>query len=322
LSVELTEQQKQLCNILQKGVAICERPFGEIAAAMEVEERVVLGEISNLKEKGVIKRIGPVLNWRALGWESTLVAAHVPQKKLVEVAKAVNLLEGVSHNYLREHHYNMWFTLLAKSMEEIESILAGLSSRFDVELHSLAARRVFKLGIYFDAKEEKRNAPVSIQESVDCAAVELGDVEKEVLSRLANDLPLVGNPFEFLCRGKLKKAEVLRVLQQLIEKGIIRRIGGIVDQRKLGFVANVLFAAEVGEEKLEETANVLTKSDLVSHCYERRTFDGWPYNLYAMMHAKNMDEIDKWIANKQIKCFKLLPTTAELKKQPVKYLLI
>jgi len=134
---------------------------------------------------------------------------------------------------------------------------------------------------------------------------------------------LTSEPFDFLCSESLEREDVLRIITELIEKGVIRRIAATVAHHKLGFVANVLFAGEVPQDRIVEAGEKLARFGMVSHCYERKTFGDWPYNLFAMMHGRSMGEIqraiDKFTEAEKIDSFELLPTVAELKKQPVRY---
>ena len=110
--------------MLQEDLPICWQPFDDLAKYLGTEEKTLLHQAEQLKKMGVIRRIAAFINYRALGLISTLIAAHVPQENIQAVAKAVNALENVSHNYLRQHHYNLWFTLQAPSTREIELILS------------------------------------------------------------------------------------------------------------------------------------------------------------------------------------------------------
>jgi len=110
-----------LCNLLQDGLPICKRPFADIAVKIGCDQQKIIELLKGLEEARIIRRIGALINYRALGKTGTLVAAHIPKKNLAEAAEAINALEGVSHNYLRQHHYNLWFTLQADSPEQIES---------------------------------------------------------------------------------------------------------------------------------------------------------------------------------------------------------
>jgi len=323
LTLHLTKLQKQLCNILQKGLPICARPFAEIAKDLDSSEEEILEQTRRLKNAGIIRRIGALLNYRALGMISTLVAAHIPQEKIQEVAEVVSSLENVSHNYLRTHYYNLWFTISAQTDEQIDSVLAGLSSRFGIDFHSLPARRVFKLDVRFDAVSDSDLSLEDVEEIPKSEAVELDENQKLILSKLQNDLDVTAEPFAFLCSDGLGTADVVRIITELINKGVIRRIAGVVDYRKLGFVANILFAGRVPPSRAIEVGKRLARFRMVSHCYQRETFEGWPYNLFAMMHSRNISQIQR-VINKFTKAggidsFQLLPTAAELKKQPVKH---
>ena len=325
MSLNLTEQQKQLCNLLQQGLLICPRPFREIAKSLNVDEAAVLREVERLRALGVIRRLGAIINYRALGMISTLVAAHIPQPNLQKVVEAVNALDNVSHNYLRQHYYNLWFTLLADSAEQIDIVLSELSARFNADFHSLPAERIFKLDARFNTEENKRSFE-SVEKLLTEEVVTLKEQQKMILSKLQSELEPVARPFDFLCsqeQDRLKAEDVLGIITELIDKGLIRRIAAVLDHRKLGFIANVLFAAEVSQQQILRTAEALAGLQVVSHCCQRKTFEDWPYNLFAMMHGKSMADTDRVINRfaeaEKIDSFQLLPTTAELKKEPVKY---
>ena len=322
MSLRLTKLQKQLCNARQDGLPICSRPFDDLAKFLDSDEKTVLQEIRHLNREGFIRRISALINYRALGRASTLVAAHIPQENLQEVIEAVNSLRDVSHNYLRKHYYNLWFTFQAESPGQIGVMLSNLSARFDIDFHSLPVKRIFKLDVRFDTESEGQLSQ-DVEEIPESEAVELNESEELILSKLQDDLEPIAKPFDFLCSEGLGGEEALRVIAELIDKGVIRRIAAVVDHRKLGFVANVLFAGEVSQDKVIEAGKALARFRVVSHCYERRALKDWPYNLFAMMHGRSIGEIqrvvDKFIEAEKIDLFELLPTTAELKKQPVKH---
>jgi DNA-binding Lrp family transcriptional regulator len=322
MTLRLTKLQKQLCSILQDGLPICQRPFDDIAKFMGTTEQIVFQQIATLKQAGVIRRLGALINYRTLGFSSTLVAAHIPQENLPEVTAAVNSLENVSHNYLRTHYYNLWFTLQTASPEEANIVLAKLSARFGLDFHSLPVERIFKLDVRFDP-DNQNELPDSTPQVPTYEIVHLNENEKLLLTKLQDDLQVIARPFDFLCSKDLAIEDTLRILTKLIDKGVIRRIAAVVDHHKLGFVANVLFVAKVSPDRIVKAGNALAHFGIVSHCYQRRSFENWPYNLFAMMHSRSMGEIqrtiDKFTQSQKIDSFELLPTAAELKKQPIKY---
>ncbi len=327
MNLRLTKLQKKLCNELQKGLPVCSRPFAEIAKDLNCDEKTVLQQTRELKDAGIIRRICALINYRALGIVSTLAAAHVPQDNLQAVAEAVNSLNGVSHNYLRDHYYNLWFTLQARTAAEIDLTLSNLSGRFGINFYSLPVKRTFKLAVRFDAENEDQ----TVLEGAELDATpkstnrpwQGSDSGKLILSKFQDELAITSEPFAFLCGGGVRTEDVLRIIKELIDKGVIRRIAAVVDYRKLGFVANVLFAAEVPQDRVVKAGKRLARSGIVSHCYERETFENWPYNLFGMMHGRSMGQIQR-VVNELVKAekidsFQLLPTKAELKKQPVKH---
>lgn len=322
MSIQLTVLQRRLCNLLQSGIPICRRPFGKMAAALGASEDEVLKSIRKLKDEGIIRRIGALINHRALGKVGTLAAAHIEDAQLPGVIEAVNKLEGVSHNYLRKHHLNLWFTLQADSEKQIRMKLSELACDLGVDFYNLPVEKVFKLNVRFDAEDEGRVLPGDFMEDTKAGMAELSDLEKLVLGRLQKPLEPVVQPFDALCDKDLKIEGVLEVISCLINKGVIRRIAAVVDHKKLLFVANVLFVAKLRAERIDEAGRRLAGFGIVSHCYQRRTAEGWPYNLYAMMHGRSMGQIqhvlDKFITDEVIEDFELLPTETELKKEPIK----
>jgi len=308
--------------VLQDGLPICSGPFDDLARYLATDEKTLLQQTEELKKLGVIRRIRAVINYRALGMTSTLVAAHVSEENLQGVVEAVNTLENVSHNYLRKHHYNLWFTLQARKSQQIDLTLSKLSGRFGIDFHSLPVVRVFKLDVRFDA-ESQGQLLHDVEQAPEGDKVELNAEQKRVLSRLQRDLDLVPEPFDYLCGDCLRREDVLRIITELVDKGVIRRIAAIVDYRKLGFVANVMFCSEVPQDRVIVAGDRLAHFTAVSHCYERKTFEGWSYNLFAMMHGKSMGEIQHVITQfteaEDIDSFDLLPTAAELKKRPIKF---
>ncbi|HUT30704.1 MAG TPA: hypothetical protein VMX13_12995 [Sedimentisphaerales bacterium] len=322
MSEQLSTLQEKLCNALQEGLTICPRPYADLAEFLGSDEERILREVRELKQSGIIRRIGAAINARALGRVSTLVTAHVPDEDIPAVARAVNALEGVSHNYLRKHYYNLWFTLQGSSGTEIERTLANLSGRLGIDFHSLPVIRMFKLDVRFDAEGEGRAQTAEAVKVPGDMVAELSEDEKHVLSGLQGELEATAKPFDFLCKGGMSERQVLGIIVGLLEKGVVRRIGAVLDYRRLGFTANVMFCCSAPAQAAARAGENLARFRVVSHCYERRTFEGWPYNLFAMMHGRSMGEIqqvvDKFTGSEAIDSYELLPTQAELKKRPVR----
>jgi len=320
VSVALTDFQKRLCNLLQEGLPLCAEPFAEVARLLDSTEAEALRQTRELKQSGIIRRLSVSLNHRALGMASTLVAAHVPADELDRVGMAVNALAGVSHNYLREHHYNLWFTLQARSPGRIDDTLNDLRGRFGIEFHSLPVTQVFKLDVRFDLEDDD----VLTHEVYDVPGTECVPLRAEhrrVLDGLQGGIEVTSRPFDTLLGGTAAREDVGALLVELKTLGVLRRIAAVLDHRRLGYTTNVMLAVEVPPESLAETGQRLARFRAASHCYGRRTFEGWPYNLFAMLHARSKTTIERMVreftAAAEVRSYCLLPTTAELKKQPV-----
>ncbi len=146
----LDDLDRAILNQIQSFFPIASRPYREVGAQLGVSEEEVLRRVRRLVEEGVIRRIGANFNSRKLGYTSTLVAARVPPEQMDRFVAAVNRYAGVTHNYLRRHTYNIWFTLIAESTDKLEQIIQEIAADTGVtEIFSLPARRIFKIQVDF-----------------------------------------------------------------------------------------------------------------------------------------------------------------------------
>jgi DNA-binding Lrp family transcriptional regulator len=318
--VRLTDFDKCLCNTLQNGLPLTRRPYDKIAQILKSSETKVIEHTRKLIKLGVIRRLGVSVNWRAIGKESTLVTAHIEQKYLKKVIAAVNKLRGVSHNYLREHYFNLWFTLRADSQKEIDTILKKLSKRFGVKFHSLPAVRLFKLDARFDAKSggrrllfEKTQDP---RPKTQDSQVNIREIDKRILERLEGGLKVVKRPFDFLGKDDFEVYDALIHIGEMMQEGVIKRLGAMVNHHTLGFTANAMFVCKVDKAHVVKVGRRLAKLPMVSHCYQRQVFKGWLYNLFAMCHSRSLDAIrkstEKFIQEEHLSNWELLTTSRRL----------
>lgn len=146
---ELDSLDKAILNEIQSHFPIVSRPYAEVGDRVGAPEAEVMRRVQAMMESGVIRRIGANFTSRKLGYTSTLCAAHVPEERLAHFVEVVNRYPGVTHNYLRRHHFNVWFTLIAESVERLDQILAEISAASGVEVLSLPAQEVFKIKVDF-----------------------------------------------------------------------------------------------------------------------------------------------------------------------------
>jgi len=147
----MDDLDRKLLNRLQKGFPIVSEPYRKIGEDLGISEDEAFSRVKRLKEEGVIRRIGAVFEPDRLGFVSTLCAARVPGECLEAFVRAVNAFEGVTHNYERNHPYNVWFTVIAPSREEIDRILRELREKTGIsDILDLRAVNKFKVDATFE----------------------------------------------------------------------------------------------------------------------------------------------------------------------------
>ncbi|MBU3153981.1 Lrp/AsnC family transcriptional regulator [Clostridium estertheticum] len=145
---------KNLLNLIQSNFPIESRPFLKIANELNISENQVIDMIKDLKNDGYIKRIGGIFDSRKLGYSSTLCAIKVPLDRITEVADIINSYNGVTHNYIRNHSYNMWFTVIAPSIVEVKEFLNDIKIKTDInDIIELPVVNLFKINVVFNIKE-------------------------------------------------------------------------------------------------------------------------------------------------------------------------
>ena len=141
---------KKIINRIQGNFPLTSEPYKQLARELELSEEELLNRLKMLKEEGIIRRLGAVFDSQKLGFCSTLVAMQVPDDKIEETAEVVNAYPGVTHNYLRDAEYNMWFALIAESPQRIEQILEEIRQKTGVEkIRNLPALELFKIKVNF-----------------------------------------------------------------------------------------------------------------------------------------------------------------------------
>lgn len=140
---------RQLLDIIQTGFPLTPRPYADLGQRLGISEEEALERVRALKRSKIIRRLGANFQSAKLGFVSTLCAAKVPLEKMDDFVARVNACPGVTHNYLREHAYNIWFTLISPSREEAQATLDGLSAATGVSILNLPATRLFKIRVDF-----------------------------------------------------------------------------------------------------------------------------------------------------------------------------
>lgn len=318
---------KQLLNEIQWQFPLVDRPFLEISKRYNVSEDEVLERIKILKRIGLIRQINAIFDTRRLGYKSTLVAFSVLQDKLDQVANEVNRHPGVSHNYERNHEYNMWFTLAVPPFGDMKRDLEHMASLDGVTKYRvLPTLRLYKIGVKLDVLNQDPSDPKPTEElkTVSQAKFTVTDLDKKFIRVLQEDIETTAEPFKKSAGALgITTGELFAKAKEYEQLGVIRRFAAILRHRDAGFSANGMVVWKVPEDKIDEVGYKLATFPQVSHCYRRPVFYDWPFNLFSMVHARTLKAAERIAESMssavKIKEYSILFSTREFKKQRVKY---
>jgi DNA-binding Lrp family transcriptional regulator len=157
--MELDNLDRSILNVIQSGFPVAPRPYEEIGRQTGLSEDEAFARVMNMKNNGIIRRIGASYDSRGLHFTSTLCSVKVPPEKIEQAVKVINRYPEVTHNYQRNHAYNVWFTLIAESKERIENILSEISAETGIgEIRNMPATKKFKIKVDFKFKNGDGNA--------------------------------------------------------------------------------------------------------------------------------------------------------------------
>ena len=289
----LEELDGKILSTIQTRFPVAARPFDVLAKELGIRGDEVLRRVARLRGDGVIRRLGAVFDSRRLGYRSTLVAARIPHKMLPGVVQIINRLAGVTHNYRRNHAYNLWFTLTAESEEVVEGIIEDVRQRTGIaDFHSLPALAVYKIRAVFGNDEPLCTPVAAGTRGQGDQEVSLDHAQKQLVRLLQEDLPLEPEPFAKLA-GQLgwPSERVIEQVKEWLAAGVIRRFGAVVAHRRMGFLANGMAVFRVADDVVDKVGRRLAEHREVSHCYRRPPLDDFPYNLFAMIHGRSEEEV-------------------------------
>jgi len=318
----LDEIDRQLLDEMQASFPLERRPWDTLGEIVGIPGREVLARVRALKSMGIIRQISPIFDTRALGYRSSLVAAAVEPGRLEDAASVVNEHPGVSHNYEREHRFNLWFTIAVPPGRSLEEEVARLAGEAGIrEYRLLPTIRMFKIGVQLKmssgsvrkarGRKRKQSPPLT-------------DRDKMFVRVLQDDIPLIEEPFgDAAVRLGVGQEEVLSWLRLAQENGWMRRFAAVLRHRKAGFVANGMVCWRVPEDRIEQIGAAAAAFPEVSHCYQRPTYPDWPYNLFTMIHGKSKAECEE-IARRisaatGARDYTILYSVREFKKERIRY---
>ncbi|HEX2014455.1 MAG TPA: Lrp/AsnC family transcriptional regulator [Nitrososphaera sp.] len=324
---QLDSVDKKLLNEIQWVFPLADRPYLEIASKHGISEQDVMRRITSLKKMGLIRQINAIFDTRRLGYKSALVAFAVEPDKLDQVAEKVNEHPGVSHNYERNHEYNMWFTLAVPPGSDMKQDLDKMAALAGVvKYRVLPTLKLYKIGVRLDMVNEDAEQPKPTDEvkEMNPEKVQLTERDKEFIRELQKDLAVVQEPFKDLADNLcITTKELFAKAKEYESIGIMRRYAAILRHRDAGFVANGMVVWSVPEDKIDEVGFKLAAFPQVSHCYRRPVYPDWKFNLFSMVHARSLAAAEKMAVEMSetigIKDYKILFSSREFKKERVKY---
>jgi DNA-binding Lrp family transcriptional regulator len=297
------EADRELLNQLQAGLAFVREPFAEIGSRIGMDEEEVLRRLDVLKRAEIVRQLSAIFDTRALGYESSLVAARYPDDRLFEGAAIVGGHPGVSHNYRRTHAFNLWYTLavepdsrfgLEETMERLHAASGAESTRL------LPTLKLYKINVQLDMTgtrkaDEKSETPKPPPTRGD--GVLPTDADKRMIEVLQRDLPIESRPFDtWAAQAGVTTQELLDQCQTFVDRSYMRRFAAVLNHRKAGFGANGMAVWKVPEEELDDLGPRMAAFSAVSHCYKRPTYPDWPYSIFTMVHARSKEACEEAIA--------------------------
>ena len=297
-AVPLDEADKRIMNLLQSRFPLHPEPYRELAVDAGVDASELQARTQRLLDERIIREITPIFDTRALGYESMLVAARVDSEHPHRAAAIINSHPGVSHNYLRTHEFNLWFTIATPPDSEL-----GLDGTLDVlqrltgaeSIRQLPTLRLFKINMNLEMEKgtDALAAAVDTSPPRELEAQPYDDRDVAVIRALQGPMAVADRPYDAAASEVGMSTEAfLGYLGGMVERKLLRRVAAILFHRRAGFSANGMGVWRVPEERILEAGAKMAAVRGISHCYQRPTYPDWPYSVFTMAHGRSKEECD------------------------------
>ena len=317
--------KQEILSRIQKKFPLVPKPFEAIANELGMTEAEVLSILQEEKTNKIIRQTSAIFDTKRLGYTSSLVAFKIAPEKIDAAVEVINAHPGISHNYERNHDFNIWFTLAVApdSRLGLEKTLEILAKETEAEDYiMLPTLKLFKISVKLNTtgKDEKKEKVKRVKHS----EIELTPLHHEVIKRAQYDIAIESEPFKkTIDELGISYERFFAILVELQEAGIMRRFASILNHRKAGFNANAMVVWDVDAEKGEAIGETAAAFSAVSHCYLRPKYANWPFNLFTMVHGKTTEETNGIIAEmaKEIDAKSHMPlySSREFKKVRIEY---
>jgi DNA-binding Lrp family transcriptional regulator len=297
-AIPLDDVDKRLLNLMQGHFPIARRPYASVASEAGISEAEAIARVEHLLRERIIRQVTPIFDTRALGYSSMLVAAKVDPENPWRAATIINEHPGVSHNYLRNHEFNIWFTIATEpgSPLGLERTLEVLSELAGAEsIRQLPTLKLFKIrmDLEMEAGTEALAMAAEAVAPAETAPQPYDELDVAVIRALQGDMPVVSEPYApAAAEVGMPQPSFLAHLQGMQERRLLRRVAAILFHRRAGFSANGMGVWKVPDERIMEIGPRMAAVRGISHCYQRPTYADWPYSVFTMAHGRSKEECD------------------------------
>jgi len=297
-AVPLDETDKQLMNLLQSSFPLHPEPFSEVAQAAKLDVEEVKSRAQRLLHERIIREITPIFDTRALGYSSMLVAAKVDAENPHRPASIINSHPGVSHNYLRTHEFNLWFTIATPPDSELglEGTLGVLQELTGAEsIRQLPTLTLFKINMNLEMEggTDQLAAAAEAAPPRELERQPYDDTDIAVIRALQGPMEVTDRPYDGpAAQAGMGTDDFLDHLAGMVDRKLLRRVAAILYHRRAGFSANGMGVWRVPEERIMDVGSQMAAVRGISHCYQRPTYRDWPYSVFTMAHGRSKEECD------------------------------
>src|SRR5271169_4994988 len=262
---------------MQGSFPIAPRPYAQVAQLAGIDEQEAMARVSHLLDKRIVRQVTPIFDTRALGYSSMLVAAKVDPEHPHRAAQVINAHPGVSHNYLRNHELNLWFTIATEpdSRLGLEGTLEVLAREAGAtSLRQLPTLKLFKIRMDLEMEGDTQALAKAAEASdpVELDPQPYDELDIAVIRALQGDMPVTPEPYAPAARVVgLSEEQLLEHLRGMQERGLLRRVAAILYHRRAGFSANGMGVWKVPDERVLEVGRRMAAVRGISHCYQRPT---------------------------------------------------
>ena len=326
--VVLDDADQRLLNTIQTAFPLEPQPFVTLAGDLGESEAEVLRRYQRLKDERVIRQVSAIFDTRKLGYRSSLVATSVPEERVQEAADLISAHPGVSHNYRRNHEFNIWWTIAVPPHIDLQTHVNALHRMTDAtSTRVLPTLKLYKIGVDLDVSDTRpmdARTKLPAYRGAEHAERALSDEDVAYIRVLQEDIPVTSRPFAAMGEaiGAGEEA-VIAAAERFIDDQCMRRFAAVLHHRRAGFGANAMSVWQVPPDDIDPYGYKLAGYAAVSHCYRRPTYPDWPYALFGMIHGTSKERVEEAVeairADTGLDDYRLLYSTAEFKKIRVRY---